>query len=1012
MKRVLIRFIALMLAASSLFIYAGCNKVADSNTPVDTTGTTTNATTTQTKPPITNPVVNDGHPKEDDIIITEVMVSNNTTNKDAFGEYSDWIEIYNSSEYELSLDKCCLSDNPDKPSKYEFPDMTIKAGEYLLIYASDKEAVAENGELHAGFKLSAGETICFSYNKTVISTLATPIDLPDDISFGLVKDDESYKSVYMTDPTPGAENGGNYAEVFAELSSSAIGIRINEFMMKNEGVFYDENGDCPDWAEIINTSDKAVDLKGFGLSDDFSDPLKWTFPDITLESGEILLVLLSGKSVEYNENSIYLHADFKLSDTDDGLWICDAKGVVIDRIDTVILPETASYGRDPSDISAWKFFTAPTPGKENGKNGFDDLDKFLEAMTQKLFISEVCAVSSSKVSALPNEDWIEIYNNTDQPVNLAGWSVSKYISNLRFYTFPDVTIAPYGYIVISASGVASQNTKSLDSGFKVSHTGNTLYLVNPDGVLVDSFQTGYQRASVTSGRVIENNTLVRYFFITSTKGKANKLYGSATSYAQPATLESDTEALIANKHVVTLETKEKNARIYYTINGSDPTDASFEYAGPLVIEASTVIKAIVYCDGKIPSDISAKTFLVEDAHSLGIVCLTCDPDDLFGYENGIWADGPGWTETYPHKGANFWKDWEREVFFEYYTPSGELGISFSAGIKNHGQYSRAQAQKSVSINLKEAYGSGTAYYPFFGDDGLAVFDNLLLRTGGQDWNYTNLIDAYCQRVVEGQMDLDYMQDLPVAVYVNGEYWGLYYIREKINESYVYYHQGIEEDDLDMIKGNNTVETGSYTAHKELLNYIKNHNLANQEYFDYVASQIDIEEWTNYWIVESYFANTDTGNIRFYKSKTDGKWRWILFDMDWALYTTTYHWNMIEEFIAPSGHGVGNMFSTTIAVGLFKNEAYKQYFIEKYAEYMNTVFRPERMIEILEQMVDEIDEEMKRQCDRWGAMTYTRWQKNIENLKTIIQKRWNYSKGDLKETFKLSDAYMAELFPEG
>ena len=80
--------------------------------------------------------------------------------------------------------------------------------------------------------------------------------------------------------------------------------------------------------------------------------------------------------------------------------------------------------------------------------------------------------------------------------------------------------------------------------------------------------------------------------------------------------------------------------------------------------------------------------------------------------------------------------------------------------------------------------------------------------------------------------------------------------------------------------------------------------------------------------------------------------------------------------------------------------------------MNTVFRPERMIEILEQMVDEIDEEMKRQCDRWGAMTYTRWQKNIENLKTIIQKRWNYSKGDLKETFKLSDAYMAELFPEG
>jgi len=1007
MKRTLIRLIALMLAASSLFIYAACNRQTN-DTPIST-DTTTSANIS--RPPVTNPTINDGHPKEGEIIISEVMVSNSVTNKDAFGEYSDWVEIYNASERALSLDKCCLSDNPDKLAKYEFPDIVIEPGQYMLVFASDKETTADNGELHAKFKLSAGETLCFSFNQAIISSLQTPIDLTDDISYGLVSDGEGYKNVYMADPSPAAENGGNCAEVFAELSSSAIGIRINEFMMKNEGAFYDENGDCPDWVEILNTSDKAVNLKGFGLSDDFADPLKWTFPDISLESGEYLLILLSGKSVEYNESSIYLHADFKLSETDEGLMITDTKGVLIDKIDTVALPETASYGRDPSDLSKWKFFTVCTPGKENSKNGFDSLEKFLVASTQKVFISEVCAVSSSKISALPNEDWIEIYNNTDQPVNLEGWSISKYISDMRFYTFPSITIAPYAYVVISASGVQSHNTKSLDAGFKISHTGNTLYLVDEEGALVDSFKTGYQRASVTSGRVIEENVLTRKFFITATKGKKNNLVGSSDSIAQPATFSSDTSTLIASKHVVTLETKEKNAKIYYTLDGTAPTDASFEYLGPLVIEKSACIKAIVYCDGKIASDTTTKTYLVEDPHKLGIVCLTCDPEDLFGYERGIWADGPGWTETYPHKGANFWKDWEREVFFEYYTPSGELGIAFGAGIKNHGQYSRAQGQRSVSINLKEAYGSGTAYYPFFGEDSLAVFDNLLLRTGSQDWNYTNLIDAYCQRVVEGQMDLDYMQDLPVAVYVNGEYWGLYYIREKINESYVYYHSGIEEDDLDMIKGNATVETGSYDAHKALLNYVKTHNLSNQEYFDYVASQIDIEEWTNYWIVESYFANTDTGNIRFYKSKTDGKWRWILFDLDWALYPSTYYWNMIEEFIHPVGHGVGNMFSTRIAVGLFQNEAYKTYFIEKYAEYMNTVFKPERMIEILEQMVDEIDEEMVRQCDRWGAMSYTKWEKNITNLKTIIQKRWDYSKGDLKETFKLSDAYMAELFPE-
>ena len=134
-------------------------------------------------------------------------------------------------------------------------------------------------------------------------------------------------------------------------------------------------------------------------------------------------------------------------------------------------------------------------------------------------------------------------------------------------------------------------------------------------------------------------------------------------------------------------------------------------------------------------------------------------------------------------------------------------------------------------------------------------------------------------------------------------------------------------------------------------------------------------------------------------------------MDWALYPSTYKWNMIEEFIDPRGHGSGNMFSTTIAVGLFKNAEYKKYFIETYANYLHTVFDPDRMIAILDEMVDEIDEEMVRQCDRWGAMSYSRWQSNITKLHTIIRERWDYSKGDLQETFGLSNAYMNELFPE-
>lgn len=1006
------RVLAALLAAAMLVpVFAGCGS-EQSSLSTDATDASTSATTTQKPGEPSNPNAEPSIPKEGEIVVTELMTSNKATLADAFGEFPDWFELYNATDRALSLKGCFLSDSQSKPYQYECPDVTLGAGEYLLFFASGRGTPANGTQYHTNFKISAGEGVYLTHLGDPISSLTSPKDLADDVSFGLMGDGDGNLAVYFATPTAGASNGGSYAQVQSELNLSTLGVRINEFMMKNEAVLYDEDGDCPDWVELYNATDKAISLKGFGLSDSFDDPLKWTFPDITLQPGEYLPVLLSGKDKTYTSDSIFLHADFKLSGDDDGLLLSNDKGITIDRIATVALPESASYGRDPANSGSWKFFTRPTPGKQNSANGLDTLEAFSIAALQKVYVSEVCSVSSSTQSGVPKEDWIELYNNTDEAVNLAGWSLSKSIGDLRFYTFPDVTIPAHGYLTVDAGGVASQTLKKLNTGFKISHTGSTVYLVDNEGMVTDAFQTGLQRAGVSSGRTVENGVLTRVFYTTPTKGKVNVAEGSAASYAQPAEVESLAGVLIADSHTVTMTTREKNGVIHYTLDGTKPTADSPIYEAPLELTKSAVVRAIVFVDGKIASECTTKTFLITDEHQLNVVCLTCDPDDLFSDERGIWADGPGWTEPHPHKGANYWKNWEREVFFEYYEKDGTLGVGFSAGIKNHGQYSRVMKQKSVSINLKEVFGSGTTHYPFFGEDGVSVFDNLLLRTGGQDAVYTNIIDAYCARVVTGQMDLDLMNDRPVAVYLNGEYWGMYYIRDKINESYVYYRQGIEEDNLDMIKGNKTVQTGSFDAHNELLTYIRNHDLSKQEYFDYVASQIDIEEWTNYWIVETFFSNTDTGNIRFYRSKDGtGKWRWILFDMDWACFRSTYHWNMIEEFIAPSGHGNGNAFSTTIARGLFQNAEFKKYFIETYAEYMHTVFAPERLLAILDDMVAEVDSEMVRHCSRWTAISYAAWGRNVTKLRTILQKRWDYSVGDLQETFNLSDEYMAELFPE-
>lgn len=142
---------------------------------------------------------------------------------------------------------------------------------------------------------------------------------------------------------------------------------------------------------------------------------------------------------------------------------------------------------------------------------------------------------------------------------------------------------------------------------------------------------------------------------------------------------------------------------------------------------------------------------------------------------------------------------------------------------------------------------------------------------------------------------------PVVVYINGEYYGLYDLREKICESYVSNRTGADEDTIDMIKGESILMSGSLTAYKELLQYVKTHDLSKQENYDHVASLVDVDELIDYWIAISFFGNTDTGNIKFYRERVDGaKWRWVVFDQDWALWPGTHTWNMVEEIINPNG----------------------------------------------------------------------------------------------------------------
>jgi len=395
---------------------------------------------------------------------------------------------------------------------------------------------------------------------------------------------------------------------------------------------------------------------------------------------------------------------------------------------------------------------------------------------------------------------------------------------------------------------------------------------------------------------------------------------------------------------------------------------------------------------------------------LPVMFLSTDPENLYDYHTGIFADGPGWTATFPHVGANYWKDWERPVHVEYMAENGQLQLEFNAGIKVFGQYSRAQAQKSVSINMRDKYGVTEVCYPFFGDSATNVYSELVLRNSGQDINSAHIRDAFTAMVVKDQMDLDIMDYQPIIVYLNGEYYGLYDLREKICEAYVSNRTGVPEEDMDMIKGNNMMMTGTYDAHKELLEYVRPHSLKDEANYAYVCSQVDVDELINYWICESFFNNTDTGNIKYYKVKSDGKWRWVMFDMDWALYPSTYQWNMIEEIVNPAGHGIGKMFDTTLMCGLMQNDTFRDKFISQYLYHLHTTFNTERMLAIYDELVAEIAPEMEMHIAKWAQpSSVANWESYCRTLRGIIEKKTAITRQHLIDTCTNQSGYLPTYF---
>ena len=927
------------------------------------------------------------------MLLSEVVSSNRYNFSTPAGNSPDWVELYNPTGETIQLKGWGLTDDMADPHKFTFPDVSLSPGEYLVVYCTGPDQV-EEAFLCAEFKISAaGETLALTTDEGhTLQILSVPA-LETDISYGIL--DGAY--TYFLNPSPGEPNGGETSET-GDFSSVTVqsDFVINEFMADNRYSLQSADQNRYAWVEIKNTSSEAQPLTGYGLSDSALTTKKWSFPDLTLSPQQSVVVFLSGLETAPEGE---LHASFSLSANDEVLVLSNARGKAVDIVDVEQTGGGISKGRSPE--GAIVYYPISTPGVDNTTPAFSTLDE-AQTYLPDVYISEVKTCG---------EDWIELHNASQEAVDLTGWRLSDDKDNLPLYQFEATTLAPGGYLVVE------------NMAFALDRYQDTVYLANSANIVVHHLRTGVQSSTISRGCL--PGSAQAYYFSTHTKGAANPQEGYA-AYAAAPTFSVDDIYVEAGVSVAL--SAPEGCTIHYTTNGTAPTTASTQYTGPITVSQNTVLRAISAAPGMLTSTVATHTYLTESLHTLPVVCVSMNPDDFSSEATGIYARGAGYYEEdfdgsdFAHTRANYWQDWERAANITWYEADGELGVSFDAGISIHGQFSRENAKKSFNIKLRSDYGQSEITYPFFRDCDVTTFTTLILRSSGQDWDDTILKDAFIHQAVKGQMDVDIMDCRPCVVYINGEYWGIYNLREKQNEDHVLsYNPDAVKGAVDIIKGNDNVRAGDTTAWLDLRAYIKArlpeggkpNQMNNADVMAYIDERVNIKSLQEWMMAEIFFANTDTGNVRRY-TYDGGEWYWMLFDLDWALQTgAASRPNYLAELFNSDGHGTNNNFFSHMQQAIYNCDEWRNEFIRLYAQHLNTTFSVARLHRILDQMAAEIRPEMERNVARWGApASVDAWEQKISDMKDTISLRWSAAVNELKTYFNLSDVQMKELFPNG
>ncbi len=529
-----------------------------------------------------------------------------------------------------------------------------------------------------------------------------------------------------------------------------------------------------------------------------------------------------------------------------------------------------------------------------------------------------------------------------------------------------------------------------------------------------------------------------------------------------------------------ITSSDPNAKIYYTLDGSIPDESDTLYTAPIIMKDRTsqfnklsaqtgvnpsgdyvpdfkvpkgnVVRAMAVLGDGTKTEVNSATYFVginreEEYGDVPVISMMTDFENLFGYEEGIYVMGKTYDDWIAEDPSNKYKEgwqqegnfkqkgreWEREALIEYMPADGSEGFSQNAGIRIMGAASRGASQKSFRVISREEYQAKTFEYELISDnersDGngnVEKYKSFLLRNGGNDNEFGRLRDPYLQSLV-AHRSFETMQYEPVIVYINGEYWGMYTLREDYSDNYIKHNYGLDNKNVLFVK-RGELEDGNEEdmyLYYDMFDFITQNDMSVPENYQKACELLDMESFTQYVAFNMYIYNQDSffdsNNYAMWRCVEpdpsspygDGKWRMMAYDTDYStgIYSDGggYQTNNIRDIISKNKQSSGGWrYANDILISLLKNDSFKKDLILTLCDMRNVDFEKGRASEILDEMdaayIKLMPDTLERFGPQWvlygGADNY--FKNRMDQIKNFMSGRYDCFTGLVKEAFGLGD----------